>query len=138
MTSEQTPQRDPRTSADEPARIDDRVSPDAPGVPAANQGKADPMPPTGDRGGEPGSRVADTNEVTGEERQREPRPAAAPFVGAGVPAPGDVAGVGVNAPAVHAAQGTSEETEPVTLLTNANTSLPPTGKPDGEVDTRPR
>lgn len=136
MTSEQTPQRDPRASADEPARIDDRVSPDAPDVPAANQGKAEPMPPTGSRGDEPGSRVADTNEAIGEERQCEPRPAAAPFVGAGVPAPGDVAGV--NAPAVHAAQGTSEETEPVTLLTNANTSLPPPGKPDGEVDTRRR
>jgi hypothetical protein len=136
VTSEQTPQQDPRSSGDEPARIDDRVSPAASDVPAANQGKAEPMPPTGDRADEPGSRVADTNEALGEERQQQPGPAAAPLVGAGVPAPGDLADM--NAPAVHATQGTSEEAEPATAMINSTTSLPPPGKADGEVDTRPR
>jgi hypothetical protein len=56
-----------------------------------------------------------------------------PLVDSGVPSPGDAQGVAV--PSVQAAAGTSEESEKVDGV--KITSIAPSGKPDGEVDTGP-
>lgn len=103
--------------------ISDRVGSEP--SPGRNQAKAEPMPATGDRGDPAPSPVTDANEAEGEERQDAANPAGP--LDAGVPSPGDLHGV--NAPAVQAAAGTSQQAVPVTALA-------PPGKPDGEVDTR--